>query len=141
MSCCTYQYEELKKGQTEAFKVLVTQEKIELFAQITGDFNPLHTNIEYAKQMGHPNTVVYGMLTASFYSTLAGMYLPGKYSLIYSVESKFLQPVYPGNELLVQGTIKEKNDQFQLLTIKAEILNQNGSKVSRAVMKVGVIHE
>lgn len=137
----TYRYEELKVGQMESFVTSITEEKMNLFSRITGDVNPLHTNLDFAKHMGHPGIVVYGMLIASFYSTLAGMYLPGKYSLIHSVESKFLHPVYQGDELTVHGTITEKNDLFELLTIKAEILNQNGRKVSKAVMKVGVIHE
>ena len=68
-------------------------------------------------------------------------YLPGRWSLIHSVEAKFLRPVCPGDELTVAGTVREKNDTFRLLTIKAEIRNQKGEKVSGARMKVGVLHE
>lgn len=136
-----YQYEEIAVGQEASFMAKVSQEKMNLFLQITGDQNPLHNDESFARQMGHPDVVSYGMLTASFYSTLAGMHLPGKYSLIHRVDSKFLRPVYPGEQLTVHGTVTEKNDTFRLLTIKAEILNQRQEKVSKAVMKVGVLHE
>ena len=132
MSGNAYGYGEIREGQTECFRVEVTAEKMELFEAITGDRNPLHLDDGFARQMGYNGRVAYGMLTASFYSTLAG---------IHSVEAKFLRPVCPGDELTVAGTVREKNDTFRLLTIKAEIRNQKGEKVSSARMKVGVLHE
>ena len=141
MSGNAYGYGEIREGQTECFRVEVTAEKMELFEAITGDQNPLHLDDGFARQMGYDGRVAYGMLTAFFYSTLAGMYLPGRWSLIHSVEAKFLRPVCPGDELTVAGTVREKNDTFRLLTIKAEIRNQKREKVSGARMKVGVLHE
>ncbi|MBQ9091319.1 MAG: hypothetical protein IJY52_03500, partial [Anaerotignum sp.] len=49
------------------------------FLAITGDINPLHNDQEFAQKQGHPDKVAFGMLTASFLSTLAGVYLPGRY--------------------------------------------------------------
>ena len=86
------------------------------------------------KYTGH---VTFGMLTASLYSTLAGMYLPGKYSLIHSFEElSFLKPVFAGDLLSVTGEIFKKEEAFGLIRIKAVIRNQSGSIVSRAKMKV-----
>jgi acyl dehydratase len=67
------------------------------------------------------------------------MLLPGKYSLIHSVEYKFLQPVYCSDQLSVSGTVIEKDDRFKLLTIRVEIRNKKGEKVCKGLMKVGVI--
>ena len=97
MSGNAYGYGEIREGQTECFRVEVTAEKMELFEAITGDQNPLHLDDGFARQMGYDGRVAYGMLTASFYSTLAGMYLPGRWSLIHSVEAKFLRPVPPSD--------------------------------------------
>ena len=49
------------------------------------------------------------MLTASFLSTLAGIYLPGEKSLIHSVETKMIKPVFIGDELIVTGKVSEKS--------------------------------
>ncbi|MEE3493963.1 MAG: hypothetical protein VZR06_02300 [Butyrivibrio sp.] len=80
------------------------------------------------------------MLTASLYSTIAGMYLPGKYSLIHSFdELSFMNPVFVGDELTVQGTVTDKNEDLKLIMLKVVIKNQDKKVVSRAKMKVLVM--
>lgn len=135
----TYTYSEIEIGLKESFSVLVTEEYQEIFRENTGDVNPLHSDDRFAKDKGYEKHVVFGMLTASYYSTLAGVYLPGEKSLIHSVEVKFMKPVYVGDILRIEGVVTEKHDMFQLLTIKATITNQNDIKVSKAVLKVGCI--
>ena len=122
----------------ESFQVTLTQEMQELFLQITGDENPLHRSAEYAKNKGYEDKVVYGLLTSSFLSTLAGMYLPGEKSLIHSVETKYQKPVYIGDTLTIEGEIEEKNDTYELIRIKILIRNQKGEKVVKGRMQVGV---
>ncbi len=84
--------------------------------------------------------VSFGMLTASLYSTIAGVYLPGKNSLIHSFdEISFLNPVFVGDKLTVTGEIVDKQDDLKLICIKATIKNQDNKLVSRAKMKVLVL--
>ncbi len=133
-----YAYEEIEIGHKESFTCTVTQEMMSAFKTVTGDINPLHNDEEYAKEQGHSGRVVYGMLTGSLLSTLAGVYLPGRRSLIHEVKLKFAKPVYIGDTLTVEGVVEEKNDTYSLLMLKATIRNQNGDKVCRAKMQVGV---
>lgn len=74
-----YRFEDLEIGQTESFQSTITEEMMRMFCTITGDQNPLHMQELFAREKGYENRVVYGMLSASFISTLGGMYLPGKY--------------------------------------------------------------
>lgn len=134
----TYTYDELEIGHKESFKVKITEDEMDKFRDITGDINPLHKDENYAKSHGHPDRVVFGMLTASYLSTLAGVYLPGEHSLIHSVEIKLEGAVYPGDELTVEGTVAEKNDTFQLIILKVIIRNQAGKKVCKAKMQIAV---
>ena len=134
----TYTYEQLEVGHKESFKVRITESEMDKFRDITGDINPLHKDEEYARARGHERCVVFGMLTASYLSTLAGVYLPGEHSLIHSVKTKFSGAVYVGDELTVEGTVAEKNDTFNLIIIKIVIRNQNGEKVCKAEMQVGI---
>ena len=106
---------------------------------MTGDVNPLHTDETFAKEKGYGSNVAYGMLTASFLSTLAGVYLPGERSLIHSVESKFTKPVYVGDTLKISGQVTECNEMFSVFTMKTTIVNQKGEKVLRGKMQVGII--
>ena len=78
------------------------------------------------------------MLGASFFSTLAGVYLPGEHCLLHSVEAKFAKPIFIGDTLTVTGRVTEVNDTFGEITVKAVIENQNGQKVTRGLIKAGV---
>ena len=135
----TYSFDELKVGMSESFDVTITPEMLDSFKSITGDVNPLHNDEEFAKAKGHVGRVAYGMLTASFLSTLAGVYLPGEKSLIQQVETKFVNPVYIGDTLTVKGEIVELIESVQRLELKVLITNQNGKKVLRGTMQILVV--
>lgn len=136
-----YRFEDIYVGLKEEFQVTVTADMLEQFCRMTGDVNPLHTNADFAKGKGYASNVAYGMLTASFLSTLAGVYLPGERSLIHSVESKFTKPVYVGDTLTVSGQVMECNEMFSVFTMKTTIVNQNGEKVLRGKMQVGILED
>ena len=76
-----YKFKDIKIGLEEKFEVNLTEEMVKAFCNITGDINPLHNDLDFAKSKGYNEKVVYGMLTASFLSTLAGVYLPGIFYL------------------------------------------------------------
>ncbi|MDD6203108.1 MAG: MaoC family dehydratase [Lachnospiraceae bacterium] len=136
-----YRYQDITIGQSEQFQVTITASMMEKFQAITGDDNPLHTNEEFAKKKGYDGKVCYGMMTASFLSTLAGVYLPGEKSLIHSVEGKFTKPVLTGDTLTVKGEVVEKNDLFHIFIMKTTIFNQRGEKVLRGKMQIGVLED
>lgn len=134
-----YVFSELTVGYAESFEVIVTKEMEDSFRRITGDINPLHQDDAFACQTGNgrfKGHVCFGMLTASFYSTLAGVYLPGKHSLIHSLDIKFQKPVYVGDKLTVTGEIANKQEGLNLIIIKADIKNQKLQSVSKATIKV-----
>ena len=133
-----YTLAEMTPGLTEEFTVTVTPEMMDAFRAITGDVSPIHIDTDYARGRGFPGRVVYGMLGASFFSTLAGVYLPGEHCLLHSVEARFAKPVFIGDTLTVTGKVTEVNDTFGEITVKAVIENQNGQKVTRGLIKAGV---
>lgn len=135
----TYSYDDIHVGQIESFPAKVTAEMMDAFRTLTGDENPLHTDDSFASEKGFSGRVAYGMLTASFLSTLAGVYLPGRRSLIHKVEVEFPTPVLPGDELMVSGEVKGKDERFNLLKLAVTIRNAKGQKVCRGKMTVGVL--
>lgn len=136
-----YIFDDIPLGMTASFQREVTLEMEETFCTLTGDENPLHRDDIFAQKMGKFSShVTFGMLTASLCSTLAGVYLPGKYSLIHSFdELSFLKPVYAGDLLTVTGEVEERVEALRLLRLKVHIQNQHGQKVARAGMKVLVL--
>jgi len=133
-----YKFEDIFVGLRESFDVVVTQEMMDSFRMITGDTNPLHNSEGFAKEKGFPSRIGYGMLTASFLSTLAGVYLPGKNSLIHAVNVEFPKPVFVGDRLSICGVVSEKNELFRSFTMKVTVRNSAGQKVCRGKMQMGV---
>ena len=138
-----YVFDEIEVGMQAFFKKKITKEMEDAFRQISGDENPLHKDNEFAREISEgkfQSHAAFGMLTASLYYTVAGMYLPGKYSLIHSFEEiSFMKPVFVGDELAVEAEVTDKDEAFKLIRLKVTIKNQNNKKVSRAKMKVLVM--
>jgi 3-hydroxybutyryl-CoA dehydratase len=114
---------------------------LDMFREITGDENPMHTDDTYAKKQGYESRIAYGMLTASFYSTLVGVYLPGKYCIFQECKISFNKPVYVNDILHISGEITEIHEVLKRITIKAAIKNQRNEKVSKATLIVGIYEE
>lgn len=138
-----YTFSEIYVGLRETFEQQISIEMENAFREMSGDNNPLHRDDVYAREISagkYPVHVSFGMLTASLYSTLAGMYLPGAYSLIHSLENvSFLNPVFVGDVLFVEGEVTDKDESLQLIRVNACIHNQEKRKVSKAKMKIIVL--
>lgn len=133
-----YTLADMTPGLTESFTVTVTEEMMAAFEAITGDCSPIHVDADYAKGRGYPGRVVYGMLGASFFSTLVGVYLPGEHCLLHGVECKFAKPIFIGDTLTVTGTVTNVSEAVAEAEIKAVITNQDGKRVTRGVIRAGL---
>lgn len=133
-----YTLADMTPGLTESFTVTVTEEMMAAFEAITGDCSPIHVDADYAKGRGYPGRVVYGMLGASFFSTLVGVYLPGEHCLLHGVECKFAKPIFIGDTLTVTGTVTNVSEAMAEAEIKAVITNQDGKRVTRGVIRAGL---
>lgn len=135
----SYKFEDISVGMTGCFTVTVTDEMLTQFREISGDVNPLHNSEEFAKARGYKSRVVFGMLCASLYSTLAGVYLPGENCLLHEVDTKFKKPVFVGDTLTIEGVVIEKSEAVRQITLKAVIKNQTNEVVNKATIKAGVL--
>ena len=138
-----YTLAEIEVGMKAVFHKTITKEMEDAFRVISGDENPLHKDDTFAVEISNgkfPGHAAFGMLTASLYSTVAGMYLPGKYSLIHSFEElSFTKPVFVGDDLTVEAEVTDKEIALKLIRLKVTIKNQNNKLVSKAKMKVLVM--
>jgi len=135
-----YTWAELSVGMSAKFEVVLSGAMMDQFAELSGDFNPLHMDEEFARDSAFPGRVAFGMLTSSFYSTLVGMHLPGKHALLHGIDLEFKSPAFPGDTLTVSGQISFLNDAYHRLELKARIVNQAGKVISKASIRAG-LHE
>ncbi len=133
-----YDIESITVGLKHQFSADITEEKLKAFTLVSGDINPLHTNAQYAKKRGHPGVVVYGIMTASLYSTLVGVYLPGENALLQDIQTRFSRPVFVGDVLSVEGEVVAVHAILKRIEIKATIRNQHGKVVSKARIHSGI---
>lgn len=124
-----FEYKDISVGQKIEFSVTITEEMVRKFADLTGDFNPLHVDEEYAGQTKFKGKIAHGMLAASFFSTLVGMYCPGKNNLYLSQSAQFKSPVRINDAIKVTGEIMQKMDSFKIITIKTTIYNESGDNI------------
>ena len=94
-------------GQTASFSRTVTETDIVMFAGLSGDYNPVHMDREYAADTRFGQRIAHGLLTSSFLSRLLGMELPGKESVYLEQTLKFTKPVFIGDTITARAEILE----------------------------------
>ncbi len=115
-------YDQINVGAVYSFERTITQEDGRIFAALSGDQSELST-ADLSPETGiPPRTVVHGMLAATFFSNLVDRYCPGPKSVYVSQTLQFRLPLFYNDRLLVRGTVTEKSDSLQLITLKTELL-------------------
>ncbi len=120
-----YYYDEIEIDSVYSFTRTITQDDVSTFASLSGDFNPLHVNEEFGRSSQFGKNVVHGMLSASLFSTLVGMYCPGEKCLYLGQTLQFRMPLFYGETVKVKGTVTNKVDALKMLKMKTEIFRDN----------------
>ena len=119
-------FAEIKIGMEKKFTIEITESMIENFANLSGDYNPLHMDEDYAKTTSFKKRVCHGMLLSSFFSKLVGMYLPGQNALYLAQSLKFPKPCFINEKVTIAGKIISKSESTQIITLKTTIVNESG---------------
>ena len=122
-------YEEIQIGDTADFSKTISEFDIYQFAGITGDFNPMHINEEFADTTIFKDRIAHGLLTGSFISTVLGMKLPGPNTIYLSQSFKFKAPVKIGDTIHATVEVIEKQDDKKLIKLKTQVWNQRNEMV------------
>ena len=131
-----YSFNEIKIGLEHHFEISIDEKLEGDFAKISGDFNPLHMDEQYAKKTKFGKRVCHGMLLASFFSKLVGMYLPGKNALYFSQNLNFVEPCFIGDIVIVKGKIINKSESTKMIKIETTIKNNTGKLLVEGIAQV-----
>ncbi len=118
-----------KPGQTAIFTKTITETDIYAFAGITGDFNPLHVDAEFASRSRFGERIAHGMLTAGLISAVLGMRLPGPGGIYVSQTLQFVRPVRIGDTITAKAEVTAYQPEKRLLTLRTTCVNQRGETV------------
>jgi len=117
-----YKYEDLKIGMSHETVHEITADDIQRFAEVSGDFNPLHMSDEYAATTMFERRIAHGALTASYISGILGNNLPGPGAVFVGLNMRFRRPVYIGDTVTARAEIAEKIDRGNRVVLKIECI-------------------
>jgi len=117
----------------------ITESDLVLFSAITGDWYPLHTDVEYAKKTPFGQRIAHGMLVLSVASGLSRLE-PGWLVAFYGMdEVRFLNPTFIGDTIHVEAEVIDKQDKGSvggILTFQLKIRKQTGEIVASGKVKL-----
>ncbi len=100
----THHFEDLKVGQEATMSRVVSEADIVAYAALSGDYNPVHLDADYASKTVFKERIAHGILSAGYISALFGMKLPGPGSIYISQTLTFKGPVKIDDK--VETTVK-----------------------------------
>ena len=110
--------DEIAEGARAVVDFTVTTEDMQKFAALSGDYNPLHQDQDFARQKGFKGTVVYGALLIAKISCLIGMHLPGRDGVWLSTAMQFNQPLFVGEPAWAEGVVVGVSQSTGLIDLK-----------------------
>jgi len=130
-------FEELEVGMAVSIEHEVSEQDVQDFARVSGDYNPLHMDEDYAKTTPFGGRIAHGALTASYISAILGNDLPGPGAVFTDLELKFRRPVRIGDKVTAVAEVQEKIERGNrvVLAVKCEV---DGKPVVKGVAKVMV---
>ncbi len=131
----------IRAGDTARISKKILAEDLEAFAKLSGDYNPLHMDAEFAGRTSFHRRVAHGMLTASYVSTLVGMQLPGPGALWAQQTFRWRAPVFIGDELNITLEVTHKSEGARTITIEVNAVNQNNLVVMEGEGTVMLLEE
>lgn len=117
-----------KVGDTRSVTVQVTDKMVRQFAEMSGDFNPIHMDEEYAKNTRFKRRIAHGMICGALISRTLAMEL-GPGGIYLSQTLKFLSPVFVDDTVTIELTVMTMREEKGIGSVETIVKNQNGDVV------------
>jgi 3-hydroxybutyryl-CoA dehydratase len=122
-------FHELTVGESAEMARTVTEADVVLFAEVTGDMNPVHMDEEAARQSRFGGRIAHGMLTAGLVSAVLGTRLPGPGAIYLSQTLRFTRPVRIGDTVTARVEIVGLVPEKRRVRLTTTCTNQAGDRV------------
>lgn len=128
--------QEMKIGDSASTVKTIGESDVYLFAGITGDLNPAHTDEVSASKTPFGGRIAHGILSAGLISAVLGMKLPGPGTIYLGQELKFTKPVHIGDTVTATATVSEIVAEKNIVKLETICTNQNGDVVVKGMATV-----
>lgn len=119
----------MNPGQQATRTMTIDANLVRKFAEITGDYNPLHFEEAFAAKTLFGRLIAQGGLATGLLHALVAMELPGAGSVFVRQSWKFPKPVYIGDTITAVGTVKSVQAKRRMAEMEFRVTNQNGDVV------------
>jgi len=116
-------------GQRARRSLTLSADHVKTFAQLTGDYNPLHFDAAFAARTKFGKLVVQGGLTTGLLHALVAMDLPGPGTVFLSQNWKFTAPVYIGDTVTAEAEVVSVHESKPVCQLKIKVTRQTGETV------------
>jgi 3-hydroxybutyryl-CoA dehydratase len=123
-------YDELQIGEEASFTKTITETDVYLFAGISGDFNPMHVNEEFAKTTPFKTRIAHGVLPQSLIAPVLGTKLPGLGTVAVEISCRFKAPTFFGDTITAKATVSEKMEKKRWARMALTWTNQRGETIA-----------
>ena len=130
---------DLNIGDTFSTSREVTDEIIRKFADVSGDYNPIHLDEEFAAKTRFGKRIAHGMLSGAFISAVLGNEFKDRKIVYLSQTMKFTAPVFIGDTVTATGTITNIREDKGIVTLETICTNQNGETLVKGEAAVMVL--
>ncbi|KGN79064.1 dehydrogenase [Porphyromonadaceae bacterium COT-184 OH4590] len=113
----------LKIGDKYTYTFSYTQKDVELFAQLTGDDNPIHLDENFARNTPFGRPIMHGFLSAAVFSKVFGTLFPGQGTIYMSQEMKFRAPMFVDTQYTALFEVVSHNADKHSGTISCRIVD------------------
>ena len=113
-------------GQTCGISASINLRDVELFANLSGDAAPLHTNADFARDAGYEGPVVHGAFLIALVSRLVGMHFPGPNAVLERIDLSFRKPCYAPCEVDLNASVRQISEAVATIVLDITISNANG---------------
>lgn len=115
-----------KPGDGYSFEQTISADDVEQFAQIVGDLNPVHLDMEFAEKSFFKKRIVHGAFLGGLISKVLGMDFPGQGTIYISQNSIFKRPVYVDATVKVEVKVTEVINEKRRLVLDTNVYNEKG---------------
>lgn len=119
----------LSVGQTASRSLTLTAEHVKIFADLSGDYNPLHFDEGFAEKTKFGKLVVQGGLTTGLLHALVAMDMPGHGTVFLSQNWKFTAPVFIGDTITATAEILSVHESKPVTELAVKVNRQDGEIV------------
>ena len=116
-------------GQKATRSLTLTSDHVKTYAELSGDFNPLHFDESFASKTKFEKLVVQGGLTTGLLHAMVAMDMPGPGTVFLNQNWKFTAPVFIGDTITAEAEIISLHEIKPVTQLKVFIKRQNGEIV------------